>query len=91
MTTASNATIEVSEGSTTSLEFGSKIKSDLGGEDISAEPSQTPEGSGSDQGGDSSGDEGPNILALVGLGAIFLAILMLGFLIFLLLRQQRAS
>jgi len=91
MTTAANATIELSEGSTTSLEFGSKIKSDLGGEDISAEPSQTPEGSGSDQGGDGGGDESPNILALVGLGAIFLAILMLGFLIFLLLRQQRAS
>ncbi len=71
MTTAGNATIEVSEGSTTSLEFGSKIKSDLGGDDISAEPSQTPEGSGSDQGGDSSGDESPNISALVGLGAIF--------------------
>jgi hypothetical protein len=91
MTTAGNATIEVSDGSTTSLEFGSKIKSDLDGENISAEPSQTPESSGSVQGGDNSGDEGPNILALVGLGAIFLAILMLGFLIFLLLRQQRAS
>ena len=68
-----------------------QARGDLDGENISSEPSQTPEGSGSDLGGDSSGDESPNILALVGLGAIFLAILMLGFLIFLLLRQQRAS
>ena len=91
MTTSGEATIEVFEGSTTSLEFGSRIKSDLGGEDIVEGPVQTPEGSGSDQSEDSGSDDSPNILALVGLGAIFVAILMLGFLIFLLLRQQRAS
>ena len=94
MTTSGEATIEVFDGSTTSLEFGSRIKSDFGEDNISEVPLQTPEGSGSEEGSDSSNsgsDEGPNVLALVGLGAIFVAILMLGFLIVLLLRQQRAA
>ena len=91
MTTSGEATIEVFDGSTTSLEFGSKIKSDFGEEEISEVPIETPEESGSDEGSDSGGDEGPNVLALIGLGAIFVAILMLGFLIVLLLRQQRAA
>jgi len=91
MTTSGEATIEVFDGSTTSLEFGSKIKSDFGEEEISEVPIQTPGGSVSDEGSNSGGNEGPNVLALIGLGAIFIAILMLGFLIVLLLRQQRAA
>ncbi len=91
MTTSGEATIEVFDGSTTSLEFGSKIKSAFGEEEISEVPIQTPEGSGSDEDSNIDGDESTNVLALIGLGAIIIAILMLGFLIVLLLRQQRAA
>ena len=81
MTTAPNATIAVMAGTTISLEFGSWFRADTG--DLAT---ATPEPSGEDSGNSSGG--GPNILAIFGLIAIFLAILLMGGLIFFLLRQQ---
>ena len=91
MTTAASATINVNDGTTISLDFGTRVKTDMDDEELGEAPSPTPEGSDdTGQDSDSSSDNGFNWLAIVGLGAIFVAILLLGVLIFLLLRQQRA-
>ena len=51
MTTAPSATIEVTEGSTISLEFGSRVKTDDGGDEIAGNPTLTPEGGSSPEEG----------------------------------------
>lgn len=89
MTTAPTATVDVTEGSTISLEFGSRIKTDLGDDEISQ---VTPPVDGEDPAasgdGSSSDDGGVSPLAIVGLGAIILAIVLLAVLIIILLRNQ---
>jgi hypothetical protein len=91
MTTAASATINVTDGTTVSLDFGTRVKTDLDDEEIGETPSPTPAGSDdTNQDSDSSSGEGINWLAIIGLAAIFVAILLLGVLIFLLLRQQRS-
>lgn len=90
MTTAGSTTLDVVEGATISLEFGSRIKPDTGPEPaatataIAQVPGETPDGSGGDSGG------GLSLLAISGLVAILVAIGLLGALIFILLRQQRS-
>jgi hypothetical protein len=91
MTTAASATINVTDGTTVSLDFGTRVKTDMDDEEIGENPSPTPAGSDdTNQDSDSSSGEGINWLAIIGLAAIFVAILLLGVLIFLLLRQQRS-
>lgn len=92
MTTAASTTVDVTTGSTISLEFGSRVRTDIDGEEIADAATATAVAqSPPDQGSDNSGDNGGiSLLAIVGLGAILLAVLMLGVLIFILLRQQRA-
>ncbi len=89
MTTAQSATVEVNAGSTVTLEFGSWFRSETGEEIADLTPTVT--GGDSSSSGGSSGNDGGSILAIVGLGAILLAILMLGVLIFILVRQSRDS
>ena len=92
MTTAPTATVDLTAGSVISLEFGSRVKIDSDGDEISevvpttegGEPSTPDEGSGSNDGG-------TNPLAIVGLIAIIIAIVLLVVLIVVLLRQQSAS
>ena len=92
MTTAPSATIEVTEGSTISLEFGSRVKTDDGGDEIAGNPTLTPEGGSSpEEGSGSDGGNGLNVVAIIGLGAILLAIVLLVALVIILLRQQRAN
>jgi len=87
-TTAPAAAIEVTDGSTISLAFGSRLKSDIGEGDGSGV--LTPTAAGQEPGNPGSGSGGLTTLAIVGLVAIFLAIVLLGVLIVLIVRQQRA-
>ena len=89
-TTESQAQVNVAAGTTVSLAFGSRVKEDTEGEEI-ASATPTAEAPGSpDQSPEDSGGEGLSVMAIIGLLAILLAIVLLGVLIFLLLRQQRA-
>jgi hypothetical protein len=104
-TTAPTTSIDVEEGSSVSLEFGSRFETD--GEEVASAATPTAEGdtgavdgeSGSEglsegeqeDGGDSSGGSSVNLLALSGLCAILVAIGLLGALIFFVLRQQRGA
>jgi hypothetical protein len=89
-TTESQAQVNVAAGTTVSLAFGSRVREDTEGEEI-ASATPTGEASGSpDESPEDSGGEGLSVLAIIGLLAILLAIVLLGVLIFLLLRQQRA-
>lgn len=88
MTTAPNATVEVVEGSTVSLEFGSRVKSQ-NPDEIAGVPTITVEsGAGTDE---DDGGSGISVLAISGLLAILLAIGLLGVLVFILIRQQRSA
>lgn len=90
MTTAPSAQIDVSAGATISLEFGSRIRSDIDGEEV-AGLTPTPGGQNPGQEGSTADDDGVNPLAIVGLVAILLAIVLLGALIIILLRQSRSA
>lgn len=98
-TTAPDATIDVEEGSSVSLEFGSRFETT---EEVAEVPSPTSEGddgsaapdgseSEDEADGNAAGDSEVNLLALSGLCAILVAIGLLGALIFFLLRQRRAA
>lgn len=86
--------IEAIDGSSHYVPFGSWFSSDTGGEDVAeVTPEDSGEGQGSSDKEDSSSgeDNGLNPLAIVGLGAIILAIILLAALIVILLRQQNAQ
>lgn len=90
MTTAPNANIDVTAGSTISLAFGSRIEENMEGEAISGVTPTTSPGDQTETVAESDGGgSGFSPLAIVGLAAIVLAILLLGGLILILLRQQR--
>ena len=92
MTTAQNATVDVTDGSTISLEFGSRVETDGSGEAIGQVTPGSGEGQSPDQGGDgSSNDSGPSPLAFIGLAAILVAVVLLVVLIVVLLRQSKPS
>ncbi|MGD2049618.1 MAG: hypothetical protein PVH03_08985 [Chloroflexota bacterium] len=89
MTTAPTATVDLTAGSIISLEFGSRVMTESDEDEISAitptgEPAAPDEGS-------TEGNNSLSPLAIVGLGAIILAIILLAALIFILLRQQSAT
>ena len=91
MTTAQNATVDVTDGSTISLEFGSRAATDGSGEAIGEVTPGTGEGQSPDQGGNGSDEGGPSALAILGLGAILVAVVLLVVLIVVLLRQSKPS
>jgi len=86
--------IEAVDGASHYVPFGSWFASETDGETVAeATPGQGADNqgnSGENESG-SNDDNGTNPLALVGLGAIVLAIVLLGALIVILLRQQRAQ
>lgn len=84
MTTAPSADVPVTPGTTVSLEYGSWFRVETEEEEV-AEVA-TPVIIVSDE--DQPEDEGPEFLAIIGLVAIGLAIILMGVLIFILLRQQ---
>ncbi|MDX1613915.1 MAG: carbohydrate binding domain-containing protein [Candidatus Promineifilaceae bacterium] len=89
LTTAPSAEIPVDEGTTVSLEFGSRIRTEA--DAVAVQPEATATGGQAAQpDAVTEADDGPNPLAIVGLIAILLAIVLLAGLIFILLRQQRA-
>jgi hypothetical protein len=98
-TTAPDTTIEVEEGSSISLEFGSRFET-TESEEVAGVPSPTSEGGTADPAGESGSDSeaedgasdgsGINLLAVAGLGAILVAIGLLGALIFFLVRRGAA-
>jgi hypothetical protein len=88
MTTAPNATLEVVEGSTVSLEFGSRVKSQEPDEVAALLTATVESGAATDE---ASGGSRISILTISGLCAILLAIGLLGALVFILIRQQRAA
>lgn len=92
MTTAQTATVDVTDGSTISLEFGSRVETDGSGEAIGEVTPDTGDGQSPDQGENSgSGDGGPSTIAIIGLGAILVAVVLLVVLIVVLLRQSRPT
>ncbi len=87
MTTAQSATVDVTDGSTISLEFGSRIAQ---GTAVAEGGQVTPEGTADQPSGQDS-DSGLSLGAYVGLAAILIAVILLVVLIVVLLRQSRAS
>jgi hypothetical protein len=86
MTTAQSATVDVTDGSTSSLEFGSRVVTDgSGSEGATPDPG---EGQAPDEG---ASDDGPSPLAFIGLGAILIAVILLVVLIVVLLRQSKPA
>jgi hypothetical protein len=90
MTTAANVSIQVSEGQTVLIEFGSRIRAeatattapDAGGGEASPTPA------GPEDGGGLLGGGSTTVVAAIGLGILCLAVLLLGGLIFFLIRQR---
>jgi cell division septation protein DedD len=91
MTTAANTTLDVTEGNTFGVEFGSRLRTDdsSDGQAIADNPEPTPAEAvpttapaAEESGG------GLSLLAISGLVVMLLAVVMLGVLIFLVLRQQ---
>jgi hypothetical protein len=87
MTTAQSATVDVTDGSTISLEFGSRVATD----DSNPDDGQATPDSGEDQATDGGSGDGPNVWAIVGLGAILVAVILLVILIVVLVRQSRPT
>jgi len=86
MTTAATATVDLTAGSIISLEFGSRVKTDDNDAEI-----LTPTEEGTVEGDDgSSSGSGVSPLAILGLAAIGIAVVLLVVLIILLFRQQSA-
>jgi hypothetical protein len=90
MTTAPSANIAVTAGTTISLEYGSWFREESN-EQATPTPETDADAGGNSDAGNDAGNSGPGVLTIVGLVAIVLAILMMGALILILLRQQRGS
>jgi hypothetical protein len=95
-TTAPSTAVDVVEGSSISLEFGSRFETE--GEEVAEVASPTTEadataaaGETGSNGDSEAGGSDVNLLALSGLCAILIAIGLLGALIFFLLRQTRGG
>jgi hypothetical protein len=102
-TTAPSTTVDVEEGSSISLEFGSRFETadevadantDTGDSTTTNGGDSTSDGAigtDSEANGDSTDGSGINLLAVAGLIAIVVAIVVLGALIFILVRQARSA
>lgn len=93
MTTGANTTLNVTEGQMVRVEFGSKVRTQQAmnpDETVSSDtvPTDSTVVTADDGTDDVENGFGSRILALSGLAALFLAIVMLGVLIYLLLRQR---
>lgn len=86
MTTAANATIQLDVGQTVGLEFGSRIRPTAGGDEGVANPTATVEGAEATPAPEEGGEL--NLLTLSGLGVILLGVVLLGGLLFMLLRRH---
>ena len=90
MTTAANVSIQVSEGQTVLIEFGSRIRAEATATTASGagggEASPTP--AGTEDSGGLLGGGSTTVVAAIGLGILCLAVLLLGGLIFFLIRQR---
>jgi hypothetical protein len=90
-TTAPSTNVTVQEGSTVGVEFGSRIQATVQPPAPATEVAAnqpTPDTSTGDTNSSDADDDGPGALAFVGLAVIGLAVVLLGGLIFLVLRQQ---
>lgn len=91
MTTGANAELTLSEGQTIRVEFGSRLRPQ---EEVSSSPSSTTVDADTDLVDEALGTEaeengfGSSLLAVSGLAALFLGVIMAGVLIFLVLRQR---
>lgn len=93
MTTGANTTITIAEGERKLVAFGSRVRSETAAVSDETVASETVETDDSQvvTVEDAEAEEDPaarSWLAVLGLGAIFVAIILLGLLIFLLLRQR---
>ena len=93
MTTGANTTLNVTEGQMVRVEFGSKVRTQQAmnpDETVSSDtvPSESTVVTADEEVENVEDGFGSRMLALSGLAALFLAIVMLGVLIFLLLRQR---
>jgi hypothetical protein len=91
MTTGANVEISLSEGQTIRIEFGSRVRPE---EEVSENPSSTTVDSEAELVDDALSTEteengfGSSLLAMSGLAALFLGVVMAGVLLFLVLRQR---
>jgi hypothetical protein len=83
MTTADSVMLAVAEGQAMQVEFGSRLQTDHGG----TTPSETDGTDASTEPEEGTDDGGLDLLAVVGLAAIILGVILLGALIFFLLRR----
>lgn len=90
MTTAANATLEVDGDRTFGVEFGSRLRSSTSdGQAVANNPEPTPEeAAATAEPAPAQEGSGMSVLAISGLVVMVLAVIMLGVLIFLVLRQQ---
>ena len=93
MTTGANAALDVTEGQMIRVEFGSKVRTQQAMNPEETPNSDTAPDEGTvvtveEEASDADNGFSSRILALSGLAALFLAIIMLGVLIFLMLRQR---
>ncbi len=93
MTTGANAEISLNEGQTIRVEFGSRLRPD-DADVVSANPSSTTVDADTELVDDALGTDaeetgfGSSLLAMSGLAALFLGVIMAGVLLFLVLRQR---
>ena len=85
MTTAANATIDVNEGSSVGVEFGSRIRPE--GQEVAA-VQPTAVSTNSDDAATDDGSEGGATQGLSGLLVLVAAVILLGVLLFFVLRRQ---
>ena len=91
MTTAANTTLDVNDSSSFGVEFGSRLRpaDSSDGQAIANNPEATPaDAVPTAQSAPEEEGSGMSILAISGLVVILLAVIMLGVLIFLVLRKQ---
>jgi hypothetical protein len=87
MTTQANATVDVGQGQTVGLEFGSRLRTataeptPTSTTDVAASPTTIAAGDQTGTGG------GPGWLAYLGIGAVLIGIILLGVLLFVVLRR----
>ena len=94
MTTAANATVELSVGQVVGVEFGSRVRAGeptQAATEVAAVPGATTTPMSGDTASEANSDGGTNWLALGGLLLLVTAVVLLGALVFLVLRGQKAA
>lgn len=83
LTTADRIVLAIAEGQALQVDFGSRLST----ADSGSTPPTADQGASNAQAGEGANDEGPDLLAIGGLAAIILGVVLLGALIFYLLRR----